>query len=71
MKPLLQSILSFARYIRYGQASTSVLYHEQAIERAKEGLAAALAARDAALAEIRINDEQPPSIPNFLLRKEQ
>lgn len=56
------------RLIRFSQASMSVAYYNAAVVRAKEGLAAALDARDAAMAEVRIN-EPAPSIPAFLLKK--
>jgi hypothetical protein len=61
------------RWIRYSQSSLSVYYHECAVTRAKEGLAAALNARDAARARIVlaggiIRDDPAPSVPAYLLR---
>jgi hypothetical protein len=61
-------IAEFMRLIRYGQASMSVKYYDEAVDRAKQGLALALAARDAAHAEVRIN-EPAPTLPAFLLKK--
>lgn len=55
------------RLLHLGRQHLSVAHCERDIERAKSDLAKALAARDAALADIRIAEAPPRRIPTFLL----
>ena len=63
----MKTIREFLQLIRYGQASLSVAYYDNDVRLAKEGLARALNARDAALADMRVN-EPAPTVPAFLVR---
>jgi hypothetical protein len=54
--------------MRIGQCRASVAYYLHDIERAKEGLARAYNALDAANANLAIHDTGPRPIPRFLLK---
>lgn len=66
----MRDLSELLRLIRYAQARMSVAYHQRDLERAREGLAKAYAAHDAALADLRAN-EYPPTQdpPQSLLRR--
>lgn len=69
MIPVLVELREFLRLLRYAQASLSVAYHARDLERSRNGLAKALAARDGALAAIRAAENVPAPPPVYLLRQ--
>lgn len=57
-------------YASYLSAEASVQFAEMRVARAKAELAACIASRDAALAQVRQSEPPPRVVPAFLLRKE-
>jgi uncharacterized small protein (DUF1192 family) len=65
------SLRDLLRLLRLAQAQMSVAYYQRDIERSKCGLAKAFAARDAALAAVRIHEvpQRDSEPPRYLLKQ--
>lgn len=65
------SLRDFLRLMRLAQAQMAVAHYQRDIERSKAGLAKAFAARDAALAAVRIHEvpQRDSEPPRYLIKK--
>ena len=65
------ALRDFLRLMRLAQAQMAVAHYQRDIERSKHGLAKAYAARDAALAAVRIHEapQRDSEPPRYLLKQ--